>query len=150
MGHSYCSAYYHCVFSTKERRQTITPELQERLWPYLGGIARKNNLAALAIGGIEDHVHMLLSLPTTLTISKVMQLVKGNSSKWVHDEFPEYHNFAWQEGYGAFSIGISQIDATKQYIANQIEHHRTKTFQEEFLAFLKKHEIEYDPRYVWG
>ncbi len=150
MGHSYCSAYYHCVFSTKERCRTITPELQERLWPYLGGIARKNNLAALAIGGIEDHVHMLLSLPTTLTISKAMQLVKGSSSKWVHDEFPEYHNFAWQEGYGAFSIGVSQIDTTKQYIANQIEHHRTKTFQEEFLAFLKKHEIEYDPRYIWG
>jgi len=150
MGHSYCSAYYHCVFSTKERRRTITPKLQERLWPYLGGVARKNHLVALAIGGIEDHVHMLLSLPTTLTISKAMQLVKGNSSKWVHDEFPEHHNFAWQEGYGAFSIGVSQIDTTKQYIINQAEHHRTKTFQEEFLAFLKKHEIEYDPRYVWG
>lgn len=125
-------------------------KLQERLWPYLGGVARENNLVALAIAGIEDHVHMLLSLPTTLTISQAMQLVKGSSSKWVHEEFSEHPQFAWQEGYGAFSIGVSQIDLTKQYIANQIEHHRTKTFQEEFLAFLKKHKIEYDPRYVWG
>jgi putative transposase len=116
----------------------------------MGGIARENNMAALAIGGVEDHVHLLLSIPSTLSISHAMQLVKGGSSKWVHDTFPKCKEFAWQEGYGAFTISISQIPDTKAYIGNQSEHHRTKTFQEEFLAFLGRHGIDYDPRYVWG
>jgi REP element-mobilizing transposase RayT len=116
----------------------------------MGGIARENKMQALAIGGIEDHIHLLLSLPSTLDIAKAMQSIKGGSSKWVHDTFPQRKDFAWQEGYGAFSIGISQIEDTKRYIANQREHHRTKTFQEEYVAFLEKHGIEYDPRYVWG
>jgi len=138
------------VFSTKERRKSITPDLQERLWPYLGGIAREHKMRALAIGGIADHVHLLLSLPATLAVAKAIQLIKGGSSKWVHDSFPAHAAFAWQEGYGAFSIGISQIEVTTAYIDTQAEHHRQQTFEEEFLAFLKKHGIEYDPRYVWG
>jgi putative transposase len=150
VSHSYVSALYHCVFSTKERRNTITKELQERLWPYMGGIARESNMRSLAIGGVEDHVHLLLSIPSTLSIAKAMQLIKGASSKWVHDTFSQYQQFEWQEGYGAFSIGISQVPDTKAYISNQREHHRTKSFQEEFIAFLEKHGIEYDPRYVWG
>lgn len=150
MAHSYISALYHCVFSTKERRKTITKELQERLWPYMGGIARENNMRALEIGGVEDHVHLLLSIPSTLSIAKAMQLIKGGSSKWVHDTIPAHNNFEWQEGYGAFTVGVSQVPDTKVYIANQREHHRTRTFQEEFIAFLEKHGIEYDPRYVWG
>ncbi len=150
MSHSYTSALFHCVFSTKERRSTIDAELQPRLWAYLGGIARENDIKALAVGGLEDHVHLLLSLPSTLAVSKVMQLLKGGSSKWIHDEFPKRQDFAWQEGYGAFSIGVSQIDETKLYIANQADHHRIKSFQEEFLAFLERHGIDYDPRYVWG
>jgi REP element-mobilizing transposase RayT len=150
MAHSYISALFHCVFSTKERRKLITNDLQERLWPYMGGIARDNKMKALAVSGIEDHVHLLLSIPSTVSISKAMQLIKGGSSKWVHDTFPEHREFEWQEGYGAFSIGISQVEDTKNYIANQREHHRTKTFQEEFIAFLERHGIEYDPRYVWG
>ncbi len=116
----------------------------------MGGIARENKIKALAIGGIEDHVHLLLSLPSTVTIAKTMQLIKGGSSKWIHEEFPEYRSFVWQEGYGAFSIGISQVEETTRYILNQREHHRTKTFQEEYLAFLEKHGIQYDPKYVWG
>jgi REP element-mobilizing transposase RayT len=150
VAHSYVSALFHCVFSTKERRKTITEDLQERLWPYMGGIARENNMRALAIGGIEDHVHLLLSIPSTLSIAKAMQLIKGGSSTWVHDTFSEHHQFAWQEGYGAFSIGIAQAADTKTYIANQREHHQTKTFQEEFMAFLERHGIDFDPRYVWG
>jgi putative transposase len=109
-----------------------------------------NRMKALAIGGIDDHVHILLSLPSTLAIAKAIQLVKGNSSKWIHETFPKMSKFAWQEGYGAFSIGISQIDSTVAYIQNQQKHHRKKTFQEEFLSILKKHGIEYDPRFVWG
>jgi REP element-mobilizing transposase RayT len=150
MAHSYVSALFHCVFSTKERRKTITENIQERLWLYMGGIARKNKMRALAIGGVEDHVHVLLSIPSTLSIAKAMQLIKGGSSSWVHNTFPEHHDFEWQEGYGAFSIGVSQVPDTKAYIDNQREHHRTKTFQEEFIAFLERHGIDYDPRYVWG
>jgi putative transposase len=150
MAHSYVSSLFHCVFSTKGRRKIITPDLQEPLWPFMGGIARKNKVKPLAIGGVEDHVHLLLSLPSTKDIAKVVQLIKGGSSAWVHEEFPAQKNFAWQEGYGAFSIGISQVDDTIVYIDSQAEHHRKRTFQEEFLAILKKHHIEYDPRYIWG
>ena len=106
MAHSYVSALFHCVFSTKERQRLITEDLQERLWQYMGGIARENKMRALTIGGADDHVHLLLSMPSTLTIAKAMQLIKGGSSKWVHDTFPQLKDFEWQEGYGAFSIGI--------------------------------------------
>jgi REP element-mobilizing transposase RayT len=140
----------HCVFSTKNRQKTITPDLDERLWPYLGGIARENKMNAISIGGIEDHVHLLLSLPSTLSVSKGLQLIKGGSSKWIHETFPAQRGFEWQEGYGAFSISKSIVPETIEYIKNQKEHHRVKTFQEEFIAFLKKHEIDYDERYVWG
>ena len=150
MPHSYVNALFHCVFSTKGRQKTITQKLQERLWPYIGGIARENKMKALMIGGVEDHVHVLLSLPSTVEIAKAIQLIKGGSSKWVHEEFSSHSHFAWQQGYGAFSIGISQTDEAKRYIATQREHHRKRTFQEEFLAFLEKHGIDYDPRYVWG
>ncbi len=146
---SYVSSYFHCIFSTKERRKLITPPLRERLWPFLGGIARQNKMTALIIGGVEDHVHILLSLPATMPISKAMQLIKGGSSKWIHETFPEQRLFAWQEKYGAFSVSVSQLEIITDYIKNQEEHHRTKSFQEEFLALLKKHRIEYDERYLW-
>jgi REP element-mobilizing transposase RayT len=150
MSHSYTSSLYHVVFSTKERRKQIDADLQSRLWPYLGGIARDNNMKAFAVGGVEDHVHLLLSLPSTIAIAKAVQLIKGGSSKWIHDEFPTRRDFAWQEGYGAFSIGVSQKDDTIRYIDNQAVHHRAKTYEEEFLAFLQRHGIDYDPRYIWG
>ena len=149
MPHSYTSCVMHCVFSTKDRHKTMSPQFQERLWPYVGGIARKNAIKALEVGGVEDHMHLLLSLPATMGVAKAMQLLKGGSSKWVHDNFPRLRAFAWQEGYGAFSIGKSQMADTVDYIRSQERHHRRITFQEEFLAFLKKHEIEYDERYIW-
>ena len=142
--HSFVSCLMHCVFATKERRPLITPELQTRLWPYLGGIARENRMKALMIGGVEDHVHVLLSLPSTLSVAKAVQLIKGNSSKWIHETFPEHQSFEWQEGYGAFSIGISGVDDTVKYIQNQAEHHRKMSFQEEVAVFLKKHGMEYE------
>ncbi len=107
-------------------------------------------MKALAVGGVEDHVHVVLSLPSSLDIAKALQLIKGGSSKWVHDTFPTQHDFAWQEGYGAFSIGVSQLEATIAYVNAQQEHHRTKTFEEEFVAILNRHGIDYDPRYIWG
>ena len=140
----------HCVFSTKERRPQIVPDLQDRLWAYLGGIARDHSMTAISIGGTCDHCHALLSLPGKMDVSKAMQLIKGGSSKWVHDTFPRLRDFAWQEGFGAFSIAVSQIDRTVAYIQRQTQHHRRKTFKEEFLAFLKKHRIGYDERYIWN
>jgi putative transposase len=148
-GMSYVSSYFHCVFSTKERRPQIALELRERLWPFLGGIVRQNKMKAIGIGGVEDHVHLLLSLPSTLSVAKALQLIKGGSSKWVHETFPQHRLFGWQEKYGAFSVSVSQLDHILQYIQHQEEHHREMTFQEEFLALLKKHRIEYDDRYLW-
>jgi putative transposase len=96
-------------------------------------------MKALAIGGASDHVHMLLSLPATLSVAKAMQLLKGNSSKWIRETFPKMHLFAWQEGYGAFSIGVSGVDRTVAYIRSQAEHHRTRSFRQEYAAMLKTH-----------
>jgi putative transposase len=142
--HSFTSCLVHCVFSTKERRRLITPVLQERLWPYLGGIARAHKMKMLAVDGVEDHVHSLLSIPATLPIAKAVQLLKGNSSKWIHETFPDQRLFGWQEGYGAFSIGVSGVEETMAYIRNQKEHHRSRSFKEELIAFLDKHGIEYE------
>lgn len=142
--HSFVSCLMHVVFSTKERRPWITADIQERLWPYLGGIARENKMKALKVGGVEDHVHVLLSLPSTLAISKAVQLLKGNSAKWIRETFPKLKRAEWQEGYGAFSIGVSGIDDTIKYIENQAEHHRQQSFKDELQAFLKRHAIEYE------
>ncbi|MGB9626430.1 MAG: IS200/IS605 family transposase [Phycisphaerae bacterium] len=150
MGHSYSSCLIHYVFSTKDRRKCIPAELRERLWPYIGGIARENDFKALTVGGTDDHGHVLASLPATLSVAKAVQLLKGGSSGWVHEMFPAHAGFAWQEGYGAFSIGVSGVADTIRYIDAQEEHHRTTTFMDEYRAFLRRHGIEYDERYVWG
>lgn len=142
--HSFVSCLVHVVFSTKERRPHLTNEIREQLHRYLGGIARNHKMKALAIGGVEDHVHVLLSLPATLELAKAVQLLKGNSSKWIHEEFPALKDFAWQEGYGAFSIGISGVNDTIACIQNQVEHHRKLSFRDELKLILNKHGIEYE------
>jgi putative transposase len=142
--HSFVSCLLHIVFSTKERGPFITPKLQGQLWPYFGGIARNNRMKLVKVGGVEDHVHILVSLPATLEIAKAVQLLKGSSSKWIHDTFPDQRAFEWQTGYGAFSIGISDVADTVAYIVNQAAHHRKMTFQEELEIILKKHGIEYE------
>ena len=150
MSHSYVSNLMHCTFSTKGRQPFIDSDLESRLWPYIGGIARENRMKALAIGGIADHMHALLSLPGMMSFAKAVQLIKGGSSKWVNDTFPRSKKFEWQEGYGAFSVSASQIPKTIEYINNQKEHHRKKSFEEEFLELLTRHGIEYDRRFVFG
>lgn len=149
MGHTYTSTLMHCVFSTRERRNLIPAEIQPELWSYVGGIARQHGMKVLAVGGTENHAHVLLSLPATIPLSKALQEIKAISSKWMRDSHGQ-SEFAWQEGYGAFSIGATQIDAATAYICRQQEHHRKRDFQAEFLLFLKKNGLEYDPRYVWG
>ena len=148
MSHTYVSELVHCVFSTKERRNLIAAEVQPMLWAFIGGVARKNGFKALMVGGTENHAHVLLSLPATMTLAKAVQLIKGASSHWMNEKHA--HGFAWQEGYGAFTVGISQKDDTIAYIRSQEEHHRKRSFEEEFVAFLKKNAIGYDPRFVWG
>ncbi len=150
MANSYISLYVHAVFSTKKRLPLISEKIRDRLWAYMGGVARENNMKVLTIGGIENHVHLLLSLPATITIAKAVQLIKGSSSKWIHETFDNTNYFAWQEGYGAFSVNVSLVETTSRYIENQAEHHRHVSFEEEYIKFLKKHGIEYDERYVWG
>ncbi len=144
--HSFVSCLIHCVWSTKERRPLLPADLQRRIWPYLGGVARENGMKVFVVGGVEDHVHILLAIPSTLSVAKSVQLLKGNSSKWVHETFPEHRSFEWQDGYGAFSIGVSGVEDTTKYIQGQVEHHRKTTFKEELETFLKKHGMEYVDR----
>jgi putative transposase len=150
MANTYTSLHYHIVFSTKNREPFIKKDMRERIWAFLGGIARENKMTALYIGGTEDHIHILLMAPPAMALSKMVQLLKGGSSKWIHETFPEMRGFAWQDGYGAFTVSKSHLPEIVRYIQGQEEHHRAKTFQEEYVAFLREHGIEYDERYVWG
>jgi REP element-mobilizing transposase RayT len=150
MANTYTSLNYHVVFSTKNREPWLESGIRERLWPYIGGIARDNGMRALEIGGVADHVHLLLSVPASLALSKAVQLLKGGSSHWVKDTFPNIAGFSWQDGYGAFTVSQSQLDVVRKYIRNQEEHHRTKTFEEEYRAFLKKNRVDFDDRYLLG
>src|SRR5579859_5478868 len=131
MANTYTSLHYHIVFSTKNRERWIGPDIEERVWAYLGGILKENKMKPLQIGGIEDHVHLLLGAPATLAPSKIAQLIKGSSSAWIHDTFPAMKGFAWQDGYGAFSVSKSNVSEVAAYIHTQREHHRVRTFQEE-------------------
>ncbi len=150
MTNSYTSIYVHTIFSTHNREPLLSSELRERLWAYMGGIARENKFKAISVGGVIDHAHMLISIPASIAVAKAVQLIKGGSSKWLHENFGSLRKFAWQEGYGAFSVGASQVDEVVQYIAHQDAHHRLRSFQEEYLYFLKQYNIAYDERYVWG
>jgi len=141
MSHRYSSLLVHTVFSTKKRERLISKNVQPRLWAYIGGIARTNDFKALAVGGIEDHIHVLLSLPVTLTVAKAIQLIKGGSSKWMNDK-SDRRSFAWQDSYGAFSIGIAQVENTIRYIHNQERHHVKLSFEDEFRGFLERHGIK--------
>jgi REP element-mobilizing transposase RayT len=150
MANTYTSLHFHIIFSTKNRQRWITADVEQRVWEYLGGIARQNQMKALQIGGVEDHVHAVLGIRPTVAVSQAVQLLKGGSSKWIHEAFPAMAGFQWQDGYGAFTVSRSNLPELVEYVEKQREHHRARTFQEEFLAFLKKHQIEYDERYLWG
>jgi putative transposase len=141
MSHSHVCCLVHVVFATAERRPAIRDEMQERLHAYLGGIARENGIPVLAIGGALDHVHLLISLPRTISVSKAVQLLKAGSSKWIHENFPGSRSFAWQEGYAAFSVGISQKAMTVRYMKGQVERHKRIGFADELKGFLAAHGI---------
>ena len=149
MPQSLASLHVHVVFSTKHREPLITPELAPRLYAFLGGIARGSHSPLVAVGGIADHVHVLVSLGRQTCIADLVRDLKANSSAWVHATFPEHPLFAWQAGYGAFAVSRSNVEAVKAYIARQEERHGKQTFQDEYREFLGRHEIEWDEKYVW-
>ncbi len=145
MSHTHASVLVHCVFSTKERANII--HAPEALWRYLTVVAQDKKLTMLAAGGTANHVHLLLAVPPVLPLAKALQELKGNSSHWLRQQG---HRFAWQEGYGAFSVSQSRKDTVAQYIATQAEHHQRWSFEQEFLTLLQKSDLEYDPRFVFG
>jgi putative transposase len=146
---TYSQILLHIVFSTKHRQPWITGEVAPRLYAYMGGVVRAERGVLYDIGGIEDHVHMYLRWRPDGDVSSLMRTVKSQSSKWVHDEFADHAEFAWQEGYSVFSVSKSQEDAVKSYIAGQKEHHKKEDFKSELLRILRLHQIEFDERYVF-
>jgi REP element-mobilizing transposase RayT len=149
MANTYTSLHYHVVFSTKNRERWIQERFEQRIWAYLGGIARENNMNPLLIGGVEDHVHLLLGLPPVLALSNAIKLIKGGSSKWIKETFPDLTRFSWQDSYAAFTASKSHLPELINYIRNQRPHHHRKSFAEEYRALLDRHEIQYDERYVF-
>jgi REP element-mobilizing transposase RayT len=149
MPQSFASLHYHLVFSTKNREPFLRADLHPRLFEYFGGILRAHGGCLVAAGGVEDHVHLLVRLSRDMAVAEALRLLKTNSSKWIHDTGAGPSAFAWQTGYAAFTVSLSQIDAVKDYLARQEEHHRTQTFQDEYRALLRRHGIDFDERYLW-
>ncbi|AXJ01073.1 REP element-mobilizing transposase RayT [Cyclonatronum proteinivorum] len=149
MGQSLILFYAHIVFSTKNRAPMISDDIREELHSYLGGICKENGCIPIKIGGTNDHVHILCRMSKQLSLSKLIQALKANSSKWVKTKGVSSQSFAWQSGYGAFSVNPQQVDVISKYILNQEEHHKKRSFKEEYLKILKKYNVEYDHRYIW-
>lgn len=149
MGQSLVKNYIHIIFSTKYRQQLIHPPVEAELHSYLGGICKKLECQPLITGGYTDHIHILCMLSKKIALMKLVEEVKSHSSKWIKTKGNDYSNFYWQDGYGAFSVNPGAVDTVIAYIANQKEHHRKKTYQDEYRVFLRKYEVEYDERYVW-
>jgi putative transposase len=147
LSHTYVQNVVHIVFSTKERRKIIPRDMKERVWSYIAGICKQEKIFVHAVGGMEDHIHLLLQIPPTMTLAEAVRTVKSNSSSWMKQEIKK---FSWQEGYGGYSVSKSQIPVVVRYIKNQERHHKKMSFEDEFLALLEKHEIEFDPKYVFG
>ncbi len=148
MPSTHLSLHYQIVFSTKDRRPLIAEEWRGRLHAFLGGAMRTVAGIPGAVGGTSDHVHLLVGLRATHRLADVLREIKHSSSQWVHEEIG-VKDFAWQEGYGAFTVSASSLDAVKRYIANQAEHHRRRTFQDEYVGFLKQSGVEFDERFLW-
>jgi REP element-mobilizing transposase RayT len=141
--------YLHITFSTKNRYPFISSEIEEELYNYLGGICKKLDCYPILVGGHKDHVHVFCLLSQKIALMKLIEEIKSHSSKWMKSKGEKWKKFYWQSGYGAFSVNPTEVEAVKKYIEEQKEHHRKRTFKEEYLAFLKKYNVDYDERYVW-
>jgi REP element-mobilizing transposase RayT len=144
MSHSFVSLVYHIIFSTKNRRPLLKPEIRDELYAYTGGVLRSEKGRLRKAGGISDHIHLLVQLNATLSVATCVQKIKSNTSRWLKRRFPTHSKFAWQEGYAAFSVSPSQIPKVKAYIENQEKHHRKKSFREELRDLLKAHNLEFE------
>ncbi|MCY7408718.1 MAG: IS200/IS605 family transposase [Chitinophagales bacterium] len=149
MGQSLVKNYLHIVFSTKHRQPLINDAIEHELHAYLGGICKNLECHPIKVGGHVDHIHILCMLSKKIALMKLLEEVKSHSSKWIKTKGDEFANFYWQDGYGAFSLNPSEVEAVINYIANQKEHHSKKTFQDEYRVILKKYQVDYDERYVW-
>ena len=149
MSKSYTNLLYHIVFSTKERQPIITADYQSRLYDYIGGVIRGQGGISLGINGMEDYVHVLAKLRPDKALSDVLRDLKSNASAWMRDVFPAIKDFSWQNGYGAFTVSASQVAKVQDYISRQEEHHRKRTFKDEFVRLLRVNGIDYDERYLW-
>ncbi|MBC8875313.1 MAG: IS200/IS605 family transposase [Planctomycetes bacterium] len=149
MAGTFTKLLYHAVYSTKHREPLIVPSLRDRLYEYIGGIIRGEGGVLLEIGGTPDHIHWVARLKTEPSVAVMLKTVKAKSSKWVNEQTDHQGKFAWQRGYGAFTVSVSQLPKVNRYVRSQEEHHRVKAFKEEFIGLLEKHGIEYDERYVW-
>jgi REP element-mobilizing transposase RayT len=151
MANTYSALHYHLVFSTRNRLPHLTPEIEGEVWAYIGGVARKHHMKALEVGGFDDHIHVLVMAPPALAPSQIAQYLKGDSSRWIHENFPALvGSFAWQEGYAIFTVSQTKLESVARYIRNQRRHHQQRTFQDEYRDFLQKQGVEYDERYIWG
>lgn len=149
MPQSLSQVYLHIVFSTKNRENLIKPEIEIQLHKYIAGILRNLDCQLIKIGGTQNHIHILNTFSRTISISKMLEFVKKDSSKWIKTQGSDYKNFYWQNGYGVFSVSQSIIETVKIYIENQKKHHKKKTFKEEYREFLNEYNIKYDEKYVW-
>ena len=141
--------YLHITFSTKYRVPMIDEAIEEELFKYIGGICKNLECNPIKVGGYRDHIHILCVLSRKIALMKLLEEIKSHSSKWIKTKGDKYKNFYWQRGYGSFSVNPAEIDVVVRYIENQAEHHKKKTFQDEYIAFLKKYNAEYDERYLW-
>jgi len=148
MSHTSGNIVLHLIFSTDGRHPLIKPEFRDDLFAYLGGIVREMDGTALIVNGTADHVHLLVRVRPAQSAAEIARVIKANSSKWVRTKW--MREFAWQTGYGVFSVSESNVAAVTRYIAGQEEHHKKRSFQEEYVAFLKKNSVEYDERYIWS
>ena len=149
MSHSFTNLLYHLVWSTKMREPCLTAEVRPQLFAYLGGLVRDEGGIALIVNGVEDHVHVLAKLRQDKALSAVVRAIKANSSGWIHRKFAALACFAWQTGYGAFSVSYSQVEVVREYIAKQEEHHCGRTYQDEFRAFLRRNGIDFTEEDLW-
>jgi REP element-mobilizing transposase RayT len=149
MPQSLAKVYLHITFGTKYRQPIIKPDVEKEFYKYLASICRANDSPSIAINGVSDHIHILCVLSRKITISKLVEELKKSSSKWIKTKGSNYKNFYWQNGYGVFSVSQSGVNAVNEYIQNQKEHHKKKSFQEEYLDALKKSEVEFDEKYLW-
>ncbi|MBU0617492.1 MAG: IS200/IS605 family transposase [Planctomycetes bacterium] len=149
MPSSYTGLRYHLIFSTKNRVPQINPSMRDRLHEYLGGIVRDEKGRLIAAGGTPDHVYLLISTHPQTALSDLLRQTKASSSRWIHETFADLRDFGWQDGYGAFTVSHSNVGQVTKYIAEQEEHLRRVSFQEEFIEFLRRHDVPYDERYIW-